>query len=66
MERDVGCEFPFQFPLPLCFVTPRGQATDTLPLLLKSESEAVIKGERSADEPIEKLQEETIKHVHKE
>ncbi|KAI5449292.1 hypothetical protein NCC49_005154 [Naganishia albida] len=33
---------------------------------LASESEAVIKGERSADEPIEKLQEETIKHVHKE
>jgi hypothetical protein len=30
----------------------------------QSESEAVIKAERSESEPIEKLQEETIKHVH--
>jgi hypothetical protein len=33
----------------------------------QSESEAVIKAEHSENEPIEKLQEETIKHVnHKE
>ncbi|KAJ9101543.1 hypothetical protein QFC20_005236 [Naganishia adeliensis] len=34
--------------------------------LLASESEAVIKAERAQDEPFEKLQKETIKHVHKD
>lgn len=54
MERAVGCECP---------PPPRATESADRPSS-QSESEAVIKAERSENEPISKLQEETVKHVH--